>query len=210
MSCTKLEDLSPEKLRIVKRAAEHVKETNPKCINLGFGVSENLIMYKDLLKDVFVQAESCVYGMNSFEGKNPWHIDAGGNHVTMRDGACRMRSTLDSFSLMYSGRIEQTYLGALQVAENGDLANWAISEFKKPGIGGAVELAEYCKEVVVCMLEFTKKGDRKLVKECTMPLTGKKCVNLIITECGVYKPAGDHFEVLELWDENKQEYVKTK
>lgn len=195
--------------RISKRASQFVK--NGDLVNLGFGkASLGVLKYIVDKEGVLVQSESCMIGMGKNGGNTPYHIDAGGQLVETVEGGSIILTSNDAFSLINSGKIDITFLGALEVAKNGDLANWAISEDSKPGFGGAVELAMGAKNIVVCMLEYDKYGNRKLVDECTKPLTARQCVDYVVTELGVYKVDKDEFICLEKWDDEKNEYVKVK
>lgn len=201
------------KERIGKEAIKCLPKSG--IINVGYGIpSTYLIPVMEKNENLLVHAESCVTGIHG-EGKNPYIVDPAGTMVGIHKNGFISRNITDAFSIINRGKIKQTYLGALQVAVNGDIANWAASEDEKYGIGGAAELCRGAKEVIVLMLEYTKNGERKLVRECTMPLTAKSCVTKIITEFGVYAPYkkdnGDYiFRVLKAWDEKNEKYVKIR
>jgi 3-oxoacid CoA-transferase subunit B len=100
--------------------------------------------------------------------------------------------------MIRGGHVDLAILGAMQVSATGDLANWAVPGGKVMGIGGAMDLASGCRRVIVLMQHFTKKGESKLVAKCDYPLTATHVVARVITELGVFDPAGDHFRVIEL------------
>jgi len=172
--------------KIAKRAA---KEIQPGMIvNLGIGIPSlvpDYITCKDL---VFFQAENGILGMGETptSGKEDAHLcNAGGFPVTLREGGSYFDSTL-AFAMIRTGKIDVTILGALQVSEKGDLANWMVPGKKVPGMGGAMELAAKAKKVIVTMNHCDRQGYSKIVQQCSLPLTAQSCVSMIITEMGVF------------------------
>lgn len=188
-------------------------------INLGFGIGMGIInsIQNDAARkegEILLQGESCVIGMKEFldEGdirENIHHVDPAGAPILVdqRFGA-RNTSLADAFAFINSKKIYATFLGALQVAANGDLANWAVSDKQRYGAGGAMALVKGAKRVIICMIEEDKNGVSKLVEECTLPLTGEQCVDLVITDKGVYRPEGKQFKVLERFNIEKGIYEK--
>jgi 3-oxoacid CoA-transferase B subunit len=146
-----------------------------------------ILEYLDPAKDVAVHTENGLLGMGKRARPGEEHadcIDAGGAYVTWNKGASFFDSAL-SFALVRGGRLDVAVLGALEVAGNGDLANWIIPGKFAPGIGGGMELAQKARRLIVTTRHTTRKGAPKILKQCTLPLTAKKCVTTIITELAV-------------------------
>jgi 3-oxoacid CoA-transferase B subunit len=133
-------------------------------------------------------------------------IDAGGNYVTLTPGAAFFDSAL-SFALVRGGRLDLAFLGALEISENGDLANWIIPGKHAPGIGGGMELAQKARRVIVTTTHTTRSGQPKILKQCTLPLTAKGCVDLIITEQAVIEVAADGLHLKEIAADTSIEQV---
>ena len=186
-----------------------------KVINIGFGIASgmvNLIQENDR-KDILLQGESCVIGMGKLLDKGDrtidmHHIDHAGTPIDINAKGAINNTLTDSFSFMLSKKIDATFLDAFQVSANGDLANWAIDDNNRVGAGGTMALCYGSKKVYICMIEENRYGVSKLVKRCNIPLTGRKCVNLIFTDKGVYKPMGEEFKVLESYNLGTGEYEK--
>lgn len=173
------------KEKIARRAA---KEIAPgQVINLGIGIPTLIPNYIPEDKHVLIQSENGILGMGprckrGTEDRNL--IDAGGNYVTTKPGASFFNSAL-SFALIRGGRLDVAFLGALEISETGDLANWIMPGRYAPGIGGGMELAQKAKRLIVTTSHTTRSGNPKILMECTLPLTAKACVNTIITELAV-------------------------
>ncbi len=169
---------------IAKRAALELKDGD--VVNLGIGIPGMIPNYLKPGVKVLLQAENGMVGMGAApeQGKEDgeW-INAGGQYITPIEGAATFDSAT-SFAIIRGGHVDASILGALQVAENGDLANWMIPGKKVPGMGGAMDLLEGAKKIILTM-EHTAKGSPKILKKCTLPLTAAGKVNLIITEMGV-------------------------
>lgn len=161
---------------IAKRVARELKDGD--VINLGIGIPNLVPRYTD--KEVFFQSDNGVLGIDGINGEDKYACNAGGHQVELTDYGCFFDSVM-AFDMIGGGHIDVTVLGALQVDEKGNLANWMIPGKLVPGMGGAMDLVCGAKKVIVAM-EHTSKGNIKIVKECTLPLTAQKCVNLIITE----------------------------
>lgn len=124
-------------------------------------------------------------------------VNAGGQNVTLNPGAAVVHHA-DSFAIIRGGRIDVTVLGAYEVAENGDFANWKLAGAKGGGIGGAMDLAACAKRVFVIMEHLTRDGRPRLVRRCALPVTAPGVVKLVATNCGLFEPVGEGFRVREL------------
>lgn len=177
--------MSTAKERIVKRAAQEVREGM--IVNLGIGLPTQVATYLDPQLAVCLHSENGIAGVGSVVGRDQADrnlIDAGGNYVSVLPGASYFDSAT-SFALVRGGRLDLALLGAMQVAANGDLANWIIPGRFAPGVGGGMELAQKSRRVVVMMTQRDKNGQSKVVRRCTLPLTAPGCVARIITDMAV-------------------------
>lgn len=171
--------------KIAKRAEQEI--AYGEVINLGIGLPTLILDYLDPDKDVTVHTENGLLGMGKRAKpgeENADCIDAGGAYVTWNKGASFFDSAT-SFALVRGGRLDVAVLGALEVAGNGDLANWIIPGKFAPGIGGGMELAQKARRLIVTTQHTTRKGGPKILKKCSLPLTAKKCVTTIVTELAV-------------------------
>lgn len=169
---------------IAKRAALEVK--NGDVVNLGIGLPTLIPAYLPEGVTVTVQSENGCIGMAADPGqgkRDPHWIDAGGGYISYDPGAASFDSAT-SFGMVRGGHINVTFLGALEVDEKGNLANWIIPGKKAPGMGGAMDLLVGANKVILTM-EHTAKGNPKILKNCRLPLTAAGQVNMIITEMGV-------------------------
>ncbi len=172
--------------RIAKRAAEEIK--NGMIVNLGIGIPSLVPNHLPQGIKVMFHAENGIIGMGPSpeKGKEDENLcNAGGFPVSVVNGASYCDSTV-AFGMIRRGRIDMTILGSLQVSQQGDLANWIVPGKKVPGMGGAMELAQKAKKVVVLMNQTDKYGNSKIVEECTLPLTSARCVDMIITDMAVF------------------------
>lgn len=175
------------KEQLAKRAAEEVKDGM--YVNLGFGIPALVAEYLGG-KDVVLHTENGIIGMGPKTRKgeeDPDIVNATKQAVTILPGGAIV-SQSDSFMIIRGGHLDMTFLGAFQVSEKGDLANWKVpGEDTIPGMGGAMDLAAGTKNMVVTMTHTDKDGTPKIVKECSFALTGQRCVSLIVTDLAVIR-----------------------
>lgn len=169
---------------IAKRVAQELNDGD--LVNLGIGLPTMVANYIPEGMEVFFQSENGLIGLGPVPeaGEEDWGLtNAGGQPVTLLPGGCYFDSAT-SFGIIRGGHVNATVLGALEVDEKGNLANWKIPGKMVPGMGGAMDLTVGAKKVIVAMVH-TQKGEHKILAECTLPLTAKQQVNLIITEMAV-------------------------
>ncbi|OEE61742.1 succinyl-CoA--3-ketoacid-CoA transferase [Enterovibrio norvegicus FF-162] len=172
--------------RIAWRVAREMKDGD--VVNLGIGLPTLVANHVDKEVELLLQGENGLLGIDQLACENTMDADlvnAGGQHITAVNGACYFNSA-DSFAIIRGGHVDATVLGALQVDEQGNLANWIIPGKMVPGMGGAMDLVVGAKKVIVAM-EHSVKGQPKLLKQCSLPLTAANQVNLIVTEMGVFE-----------------------
>ncbi len=173
--------------KIAKRAALEVFDGS--VVNLGIGIPSLVPNHLPKEMNVMIHAENGVLGIGPTpkEGyENPNLCNAAGFPVTTISGASYVDSSI-AFGMIRKGRIDLTILGSLQVSEQGDLANWIVPGKRVPGMGGAMELAQKARKVIVVMSHVNKNGESKILRNCTLPLTSRRCVDLIITDMAVIK-----------------------
>jgi len=186
------------KPQIAARAAREIAPGS--IVNLGIGLPTLVADHIPEGNDVWLQSENGILGMGPFpyEGdEDPRLINAGKQTVTIVPGGSTFDSAT-SFSMIRGGHVDLAILGAMQVAQNGDLANWAIPGGKTLGIGGAMDLAAGARRILVLTSHVTKDGEAKLVKECSFPLTAARVVQRIITDLAVIDVTPEGFRLVEL------------
>ena len=168
-------------------------------VNLGVGMPTLCSNFVDPGKTIIFHSENGVIGFGPLaqEGEEDRHlVNAGGQHVTVRPGMAIVHHA-DSFALIRSGRVDVTVMGAYEVAENGDFANWRIPTRKGGGIGGAMDLAACAQRVFIAMEHLTREGEPRLLKRCKLPITAPGVVTLVATDLGLFKVTPQGFELLE-------------
>ncbi|MEM9140682.1 MAG: CoA transferase subunit B [Pseudomonadota bacterium] len=181
-------------------------------VNLGIGIPTLVSNYVPADYDITLQSENGMLGMGPFPTENeidPDLINAGKQTITELDRTSYFSSS-QSFAMIRGGHINLSILGAMEVAENGDLANWMIPGKLVKGMGGAMDLVAGVQRIVVIMDHANKKGESKLLKACTLPLTGKGVVDRIITNLGVFDVVEGGLKVVELAPEVAMEEVQAK
>lgn len=186
-----------DKNQIAKRIAKELKHGY--YVNLGIGIPTLVANYIPEGMDVVLQSENGLLGMGPFpfEGEeDPDLINAGKQTITTVPGSAFFDSAM-SFGMIRAGKVDLTILGAMEVSDNGDIANWKIPGKMVKGMGGAMDLVASAKNIIVAMMHTNPKGESKLLPQCTLPLTGVKCVKKVVTDLAVLDVTPHGFKLLE-------------
>ncbi|MEA4834595.1 MAG: 3-oxoacid CoA-transferase subunit B [Anaeromusa sp.] len=186
------------KTRIARRVA--LEMTDGDVVNLGIGLPTQVVHYLPSGVEVMVQSENGFVGLGAVGKQDANLVDAGGQPAGLVPGAAMFDSAM-SFALIRGGHIDVTVLGGLEVDQEGNLANWMVPGQRVPGMGGAMDLVNGARKVIVAMEHCTKKGQSKILRQCTLPLTGRQVVDVLVTELAVFSWGAEGMVLQELASE---------
>ena len=198
------------KEQIAQRIAKELR--NGFYVNLGIGIPTMVANYIPVGMNVVLQSENGLLGMGPFpfEGEeNPDLINAGKQTITTVPGSSFFDSAM-SFGMIRAGKVDLTVLGAMEVSEAGDIANWKIPGKMVKGMGGAMDLVASAKNIIVAMMHSNPKGESKLLPKCTLPLTGVGCVKKIVSDLAVLDVTANGFKLIERAPGVTVEEIKSK
>lgn len=198
------------KQQIAQRIAKELKDGF--YVNLGIGIPTLVANYIPEGIDVVLQSENGLLGMGPFpyEGEEDADlINAGKQTITTLPGSVFFDSAA-SFGMIRAGKVDLTVLGAMEVADNGDIANWKIPGKMVKGMGGAMDLVAAAKNIIVAMQHTNRAGESKLLSKCTLPLTGVNCITKVVTDLGVFDITEDGFVCIEYAPGVSIEEIKEK
>lgn len=199
-----------DKNQIAKRIARELKDGF--YVNLGIGIPTLVANYIPAGINVTLQSENGILGMGPFpyEGEEDADlINAGKQTVTLLPGSSIFDSAT-SFAMIRSQKVQLTVLGAMEVSDSGDIANWKIPGKMVKGMGGAMDLVASAENIIVCMMHTNKAGESKLLPKCDLPLTGVRCVKKVVSDLGVFDITPQGFRLLERAPGVTVEEIKAK